>query len=140
MTCPWEKYLYKPLIMVSIVGYPNTIHKETNKWLPKFLGNNVVTTEKQLYVIGRDTKNEEVEHEDVAKKFLSTSLTDDDQRWFKGFPENHLATYEYFSKLFKNRRETKKDNKMLMTRLNQIKKKEMETVSEFDDRFDKLHS
>jgi len=140
MDHPWEKYLYKLSIMASIVPYPNTMPKETNKWLPKFLGINVVTTEEKLYVIGRDTKNEGVEHEDVAKKFLSTSLNDDAQRWFKRFPDNHLATYEYFAKLFKNIRETKMDNKMLMNQLNKIKKKEMVTMSEFNDRFDKMHS
>jgi hypothetical protein len=132
MDHPWEKYLYNPLNMVSIVGYPNTMPKETNKWFPKFPGNNVVTAEEHLYAIGRDMENEGVEHEDVAMKLLATSLTEDAQRWFKGLPDNHLASYEYFTKLFKRRWETKKDSGMLMTQFNQIKKKENETMSEFD--------
>jgi hypothetical protein len=42
--------------------------------------------------------------------------------------------------LFKNRWTTKKDNRMLVAQFNQIKKKENETVSEFDNRFDRLYS
>jgi hypothetical protein len=77
--------------------------KETNKWSPKFMGNNVVTTEEHLYAIGRDMENEGVEHEDVAMKLLATCLTIYAQRWFKGLHDNHLASYEYFAKLFKGR-------------------------------------
>jgi hypothetical protein len=66
--------------MDSIVGYPNTMPKEINKWLPNFSGNNVVTAKEHLYVIGQDMENEVVEHEDVVMKLLATSLTEDSQR------------------------------------------------------------
>jgi hypothetical protein len=108
--------------------------------LPKFPGNNVTTVDDHLYAIGRDMENAEVEHEDVAMKLLASSLTEDAQRWFRGIPDNHIASYEDFSKLFKNRWTTKKDNGMLVAQFNQIKKKENETVSEFDNRFDRLYS
>jgi hypothetical protein len=114
--------------------------KESHKWLSKFTGNNVVTPEEHLYAIGVALENEGVEHEDIAMKLLAMSLNEDAQRWFKGLPENHLASYEYFTKLFKRRWKTKKDRRMLMTRFNQIKKKENKTVNEFDTRFDNLHS
>jgi hypothetical protein len=114
--------------------------KESHKWFPKFSGNNVITTDDHLYAMGRDMENAEVEHEDVAMKLLASSLTEDAQRWFRGLPDNHIASYEYFTKLFKNRWTTKKDNIMLVAQFNQIKKKENETVSEFDNRFDRLYS
>jgi hypothetical protein len=114
--------------------------KESNKWLPKFPGNNVVTVEDHLYTIGRDMDNAEVEHEDVAMKLLASSLTEEALRWFRGLPNNHITSYEYFSKLFKSRWTTKKDNGMLVAQFNQIKKKENKTVSEFDTRFDRLYS
>jgi len=59
-------------------------------------------------------ENKGVEHEYVAMKFISTFLTYDSHRWFKCLPDNHLPTYEYFVKLFKNRWETKKYSRMLM--------------------------
>jgi hypothetical protein len=67
-------------------------------------------------------------------------LTEHAQRWFRGLPDNHIASYEDFTKLFKNRWTTKKDNGMLVAQFNQIKKKENETVSKFDARFDRLYS
>jgi len=73
-------------------------------------------------------------------KLLSSSLTEDAHRWFRGLPENHIASYEYFSKLFKNRWTMKKDNIMLVAYFNQIKKKENEIVNEFDNRIDRLYS
>jgi hypothetical protein len=53
--------------------------------LPKFPGNNVITVDDHLYAMGRDMENAEVEHEDVAMKLLASSLTEDAQRWFRGF-------------------------------------------------------
>jgi hypothetical protein len=74
--------------------------------------------------MGQGMQNEGVEHEDVTMRLLATSLTEDAQRWFNGLPDNHLATYENFVKLFKGRWLVKKDNKMLMIQFNHIKKKE----------------
>jgi hypothetical protein len=108
--------------------------------LPKFPGNNVVTIEDHLYTIGRDMDNTEVKHKDVAIRLLASSLTEEALRWFRGLPDNHLTSYEYFSKLFKSKWTTKKDNGMLVAQFNQIKKKENEIVSEFDTRFDRLYS
>jgi hypothetical protein len=76
MAHPWEKDLYKPLNMATIPVYPNTMSKESHKWLPKFLGNNVITADDHVYAMG----NEKVEHEDVAMKLLASSWTEDAQR------------------------------------------------------------
>jgi hypothetical protein len=54
MDHPWEKYLYKPLNMATILRYPNTMAKESHKRLQKFLGNNVVIVDDHLYAIDRD--------------------------------------------------------------------------------------
>jgi hypothetical protein len=93
MTHPWEKDLYKPLNMATILGYPNTMSKESRKWLPKFMGNNVISADGHLYIVGQDMENAEVEHEDVAMRLLASSLTEYAQRWFRGIPDNHLASY-----------------------------------------------
>jgi hypothetical protein len=81
-----------------------------------------------------------VEHEDVEMKLLASSFTEYDQIWFRGLHDNHIASYEDFSKLFNNRWTTKKDNKMRVDQFNQIKKKENEIVSEFDNTFDRLYN
>jgi hypothetical protein len=84
--------------MATILGYPNTILKESHKWFPKFPKNNMVTADDHLYAMGRDIENAEVEHEDVEMKLLASSLTKDAQRWFRGLPDNHIASYEDFAK------------------------------------------
>lgn len=140
MAHSWSKGLYKPLNLASIPGYPNVMPKESHKWLPKFTGNNVVTPEEYIYAIDMALENEGVEHEDIAMKLLAMSLNEDAQRWFKSLPDNHLASYEDFAKFFKSRWKTKKNSGMLTTMFNQIKKKENETVNEFDTRFNNLHS
>jgi len=140
MAHPWEKHLYKHLNMATNPGYPNTMPKESHKWFLEFPGNNVIIVDDHLYTIGRDMENPEVEHEDVAMKLLASSLTEDDQKWFRGLPDKHIASYEDFSKLFKNIWKTKKDHGMIVAQFNEIKNKENETMSEFDNNFDRLYS
>jgi hypothetical protein len=103
--------------MTTIPGYPKKMLKESNKWLPKFPGNNVLTAKYHLYTIGRDMENEKVEHEDVAMKLLASSLSEEALRWFRGLPDNHITSYEDFSKLFESRWKTKKDIGMLVAQL-----------------------
>jgi hypothetical protein len=140
MACPWEKYLYKPLNMANIQGYPNTMPKEVNKWFPKFSGNNVITAEDHLYVMVRDMENVGIEHEDVAMNFFASSLNEEALDWFKVFPDNHLTSYDGFSNSFKKKWSTKVDGGTLGAQFNQIKKKENETVKEFNTRFDRLYN
>jgi hypothetical protein len=72
-------------------------------------------------------------------RLLDSSLTKESLSWFRGLPENHLTSYGYFSKLFKSRWSMKKDSGMLVSQFNQINKKENETISEFNTRFDRLY-
>ena len=139
MANPWEKDLYRPLNMPNIQGYPNTMPKEVNMWLPKFLGNNVITFKDHIYVMVQDMDNVGIEHEDVAMKLFSPSLTEEALYWFRGLPHNHLTSYEAFANLFKNRWSTKTDGGTLGPQFNQIKKKENETVKEFNIRFGRLY-
>jgi hypothetical protein len=48
-------------------------------------------------------ENAEVEHEDVVMRLIASSLTKYVHRWLRGIPDIHVASYEDFSKLFKNR-------------------------------------
>jgi hypothetical protein len=88
--------------------------KDIHKWLPKFIGNDVVTLEDHLYAIGVALLDEVVEHEDDAMRLLAMDLTEDVQRWFRGLLDDHCASYDYFAKLLKSRWSTKKDNGMLL--------------------------
>jgi hypothetical protein len=92
----WERDLYKPLNMANIQGYPNKIPMDVNKWLPIFLGNNVIIIEDHIYVMGPDMDNSGIDHEDVAMKLFASSLTEEALDWFKGLPDNQIVTYDAF--------------------------------------------
>jgi hypothetical protein len=73
-------------------------------------------------------------------KLLAMSLEEDARKWYKLCHDNHLASYEAFTKLFKERWMTKKDRKILLIQFNQIKREENGIVKEFEKRFDNLRS
>jgi hypothetical protein len=104
--------------MSNIQGYPNTMPKEVNKWLPNFPENNVIIVEDHIYVMGWDMNNAGIEHEDVAMELFASSLNEEDLDWFRGLPDNHLTSYIDFSNLFKNRWSTKVDGGMLGAQFN----------------------
>jgi hypothetical protein len=136
----WEKDLYKTINMSTIQGYPNKIPKESNKWLPKFPRNNVVTIEDPLYVMGQDMENVGIKHEDVAMRIFASSFTKEALDWFIAPPRNHLTSYEYFANLFKSIWSTKTNDGTLGDQFNQIQKRENETVKEFNTIFDRLYN
>ena len=99
----WEIDLYKTINIENMQGYPNTMPKDVSKWFPKFPGNNVITAEDHIYVMGRDMDNAGIDHEDMAMRLFASSLTEEALDWFKGLPDNHITFYDAFSNLFKSR-------------------------------------
>jgi hypothetical protein len=95
--------------MTNIQGYPNQIPTYVNKWLSKFPENNVITAEEHIYVMGRDMDNASIDHEDVAMRLFTSSLTEEALYWFRGLPDNHITTYDAFFSLFKSRWLRKED-------------------------------
>jgi hypothetical protein len=112
---------------------------KVNKWLPKFLGNNVITVEDHIYVMGRDMENTSIDHEYVAMRLFDSLMTEESLDWFKGLLDNHITSYDAFSNLFKTRWMKKEDGGTLGNQFNQINKKENEIVKEFISIFDKLY-
>jgi hypothetical protein len=100
--------------MTTISGYPNNMPKYSHKLFPKFTKNNVITLEEYLDAIGMAMEDNGIEHEYVSMNILSMFIYEYFKKWFKGFPENHLQSYEAFAKLFKGRWTTKKDSGMLL--------------------------
>jgi hypothetical protein len=84
--------------------------------------------------------NASIDHEDVAMKLFTSSLTEEALNWFRGLPDNHITTYDAFYTLFKRIWSRKVDGGTLGTQFNQIKKKENETIKEFISIFDRLYN
>jgi hypothetical protein len=108
--------------------------------LPKFPGNNVITAEDHIYVMGWDMDIAGIDHEDVAMRLFASSLTEEALDLFKGLPDNHITSYDAFSNLFKSRWLKKADGGTLGTQFNQIKKKKNEIIKEFISSFDRLYN
>jgi hypothetical protein len=83
--------------------------------LPKFLGNNLITVEDHIYVMGRDMDNAGIDYEDVSMRLFASSLIEEALDWFKGLPDNHITSYGDFSTLFKRRWSRKVDGGTLGT-------------------------
>jgi hypothetical protein len=45
---PWVTHDFKPLDMFGIQGYPHVMPNKSDKWLPKFPGNNVISVEEHI--------------------------------------------------------------------------------------------
>jgi hypothetical protein len=82
--------------------------------------------------------NASIENEYVAMILFTSALIEEPLDWFRGLPNDHLMSYEGFFNLFKSTWSTKIDGGMLGAQFNQIKKKENETVKEFNTIFDIL--
>jgi hypothetical protein len=140
MDFPLDRIIYKPSNMSTTHGYPNTMPKEYHKWLPKFIGNNVVIHEEHIDSIVVAMEYNSIEHGDVTMKLLAMSLNENAKKWYKGLPDNHLESYEAFANFFKGRWTKNKYSGMILMKFNQIKKKEKETVKEFYARFENFHN
>jgi hypothetical protein len=88
----WASNIFKPLDMSSIPEYPRQMTPKYEKWLPKFLGNDVTSTEEhmsnfwaffQLNPVNDDAK-------DLVMKFFSITLTNVARRWY-GSPQIRVS-------------------------------------------------
>jgi hypothetical protein len=108
--------------------------------LPKFSGNDVTIAEEHLdnlwACFQNHTINDDVE--DVVMKLFSATFVEDARRWYNSLPSKGIKNWDAFEEAFMKRWGTKEDPNMLLLRLSEMRKKENETVKEFDTRFEKL--
>jgi hypothetical protein len=139
-TQPWVTNVYKPLDMSIIQGYPQNMPDKYNKWLPKFLGNNIIIAKEHISNFYYSLGEHEVptENEDVVMKLFSFSLEENSKSWYNGLPTNDIRTWKYVHDAFIKRWGINKDGKMMLTQLHGMKKIDNKSVRDFDEIFDKL--
>ena len=71
---------------------------------------------------------------------LKASLEGDAQGWFDRLPPISIYGYDTFTRKLIEDWSSKHDNSFLLNQLFEVKKKENETIHEFNIRFDKLVS
>jgi hypothetical protein len=137
---PWVTNAYKALDMSRIQGYPHNMPDKFEKWLPKFSRNNVITAQDHLSsfynVLGIHLVPNE--SEDVVMKLFSISLEENARSWFNSLPEKSIKSWQAFHDAFMKRWAIRKDGRLFLTQFHEIKRKDNESMKEFDQRFDKL--
>jgi hypothetical protein len=137
---PWVTNAYKALDMFGIQGYPHNMPDRFDKWLPKFSGNNVITIEEHLSSFYDAFEHHPIpnEHEDVVMKLFSISLEENARSWYNSLPEKSIKSWQAFHDAFMKIWVIRKDGRLMLTQFHEIKKKDNETIREFDQRFGKL--
>jgi hypothetical protein len=81
--------IFIPLDMYAISRYPRQMPPTCEKWLPKFLGNDVTTTDEHLSnfwaLFQLNPMSDDVEY--LVMKLSSTTLTDVSRRWYESLPD-----------------------------------------------------
>jgi hypothetical protein len=73
-----------------------------NKWLPKFVGNNVIIVDDHLSkfydVFGEAGVHQD--HEHIVMKLFALSLEEDAKVWFRGLTDNNIRSWQDFHDIF----------------------------------------
>jgi hypothetical protein len=120
----WSSKLFKLLDMTSIPGYPRQMPLKYEKWLPKFIGNDVVSVEDhmsnfwaffQFHPISDDA-------EDLSMKLFFATLHYGVRCWYNCLPDASIKTMDRLEEIFLKRWSVKEDPNMLLIRLNNLTK------------------
>ena len=110
--------------------------KKDSKWLPKFLGNNVLTAKEHIEKFQDVLEEHELKYnpEDVVMKHFPLSW-EEVRMWFNNLDDSGIEIYNSFRDAFMEQKDVKKGGRLLTNELHEIKKKENGTVREFNFKF-----
>jgi hypothetical protein len=133
---------FSPIVFREMTGYPHDIPEKEIEKLPTFQGNNAVTAKKhiksfQLCIRKWCNGNAHI-HTNVKMRLFSLSLEEDFFYWFVGQYDNKFNTLNELVNAFIERWGDKKEHRHLLEKLHTIKKKENETMEDFNKKFDDL--
>jgi hypothetical protein len=129
-----------PLNFAAIQGSPHQIPEKAIDKLPSFQGNNAISAKShilsfekcvQLYCRGHS-------EEDVKMTLFVYSLEGDALEWFTDFPAAKFSTLEEILDEFRKRWGDQKEHRFQLASLHNIRKKENETMIEFNTKFNNI--
>jgi hypothetical protein len=92
------------------------------KWLPKFSGNNVVSTDDHVSNFWAffhiNPISDDVE--DLVMKLFSTTLHDNARRWYNSLPDANITSMDQLEEVFFKSWSVKDDPNILLARLNDL--------------------
>jgi hypothetical protein len=129
-----------PLNFAAIQGSPHQVPEKAIDKLPTFQGNNAISARShitnfkmcvQKYCGGHN-------EEDVKMTLFVYSLEGDALEWFTDFPADKFSTLEEILDEFRKRWGDQKEHRFQLNALTTIRKKENETMVEFNTKFNNL--
>jgi hypothetical protein len=128
--------LYVPLNLANIANPLNALPAGNyGKYMPKFDGNNAITTESHIKPFLEYLEKIGVTEEDVVMRLFAQSLTLDARDWYKALAANNIDGWNTFHDRFMDKWSHKQDNAFLLKSFSLIKKDEDESMEEFNSRF-----
>lgn len=119
---------YGPIDFTSCVGYPHDMPSNTLKWLPRFSGDNAISTFDHMEAFYKVTQDNDITHEDVAMKLLVNSLDGNAYILFMNISDNSITGFDNFVEQFMKERDSKYDDKYLLCQSYDFRKKKNENV------------
>jgi len=128
--------IYRPLIFPPVL---NPLPANHPKYLPRFDGENGITTQKHIQAFEDYLNIFEVEDEDVSLRLFSLSLQREVRTWFKALPEASNSNLQQCSKIFLDRWMIKLSFLSLIQDYDNLKRLPNESVQQFSDRFNQVY-
>ena len=129
---------FRPCNFANIQGYPHNMPQKGMNKLPVFQGNDAVSVKSHLFAFNNWWNKFAVTNnnfDDVKMKTFVLTFGEDVHDWFTEKPDNSFDTFESIVAAFKEKYGDKREDRHLVREISTIKKKENETIEEFNRRF-----
>jgi len=110
------------------------------KYMPKFTGEEDITTKENLAAFYSYADNLNIENEDVWMRVFIQTLDDEVRKWFRRLAPGSITGIEALDSAFLRQWGDKKDFMYYMTEFRSLKKMEGVSVSDFSKRFNKMYN
>jgi hypothetical protein len=110
------------------------------KYMPKFTGEEDITTEEHLSTFYSYADNINIENEDVWMRVFVQSLDGEARKWFRGLTLGSIVGIEALDDSFLRHWGDKKYFLYYITEFRSLKRKEGESVSDFSKIFNKMYN
>jgi hypothetical protein len=130
--------IYAPLVLPQPMNSLPT--GDYLKCMPKFIGEEDITTEEHLDAFYSYADNLNIENEDVWMRLFVQILDGEARKWFRGLTFGSIVGIEALDDVFLRQWGDKKDFMYYITNFGSLKRKEGEYVSDFSKRFNKMYN
>jgi hypothetical protein len=129
--------IYAPLVLpVPLHDLPENYMKN----LPKFIGEGDLTATEHIHFFDQFIDILGNEHGDVYSRLLVQTFEGQVRTWFRSLPASSILSYEALEDAFLRQWGERKDHLYYLAEFGYLRKKNLETVMEFIQRFNKLYN